>query len=183
MSSRRRVLQAAVLAGALPSLRASAQESQAMPSTGEWTEAEITAQFDVDRSLINLDAAYYGAMPRPVQAAYLERIAWVNRVNSAFLRGAVAGRDEEAMMDAVRADVAGLIGAQSDEIALSSGGTEALYSLIVSYRLLRPGDQVIMADVDYDEMQYAIAFLKERRGAEVLRIALPEPPTRANRCA
>jgi hypothetical protein len=52
---------------------------------------------------------------------------------------------------------------------LSTGGTEALYSLIVNYRPLKPGDQVILADVDYDEMQYAMAFLETSKQAPETR--------------
>jgi len=73
-----------------------------------------------------------------------------------------------------------MIGATRDEIALSAGGTEALYALITNYGLLKPGDAVIQADVDYDEMQYAMDYLEQMRGATVVRFALPEPHTRAN---
>ena len=140
--------------------------------------ADLAGLYDVDRSITNLDAAYYGAMTREVRAEYVERLDWVNRRNSAYLRGAVEGHVEDEEMTAVRARVGGLIGASADEIALSAGGTEALYALIVNYRLLKPGDQVILADVDYDEMQHAMAYLEQSRGAEVVRIALPEPSTR-----
>jgi selenocysteine lyase/cysteine desulfurase len=39
---------------------------------------------------------------------------------------------------------------------------------------------VIYADVDYDEMQYAMDYLGESRGANVVRFSIPEPHTRAN---
>lgn len=136
--------------------------------------------YDVDRAIINFDAGYYGAMARPVHAAYLRRIAWLNRYNSTFLRGAVPDAPREAELDKARDAVATLIGAASDEVALASSATDALYSLIVNYRPLTPGDAVIHADVDYDEMQYAMAFLERRRGARIVRLTLPEPHTRAN---
>ncbi len=83
-------------------------------------------------------------------------------------------------LDKSRSAVANLLGASLDEIALSSGGTEGLYSLIVNYRLVQPGDAVIYCDVDYDEMQFAMEYLKQARGANVVRFSLPEPHTRAN---
>lgn len=143
-------------------------------------EADFAALYDVDRTISNFDAAYYGAMTRPVHAAYLEKLAWVNRYNSTYLRGVAPGHPLDAEMDAVRADVAKVIGATTDEIALSSGGTEALYALIVNYRPLKPGDQVILADVDYDEMQYAMEYLKTSKQAEIVRFSVPEPSTSAN---
>lgn len=143
-------------------------------------QATLTSLYDVDRAIANFDAAYYGAMTKPVQAAYVEKLAWVNRYNSTYLRDALPDHQRAAEFDAVRAGVGRIIGADTDEIALSTGGTEALYSLIVNYRLLKPGDQVILADVDYDEMQYAMEFLRTSKQAEVVRLALPEPSTTAN---
>jgi selenocysteine lyase/cysteine desulfurase len=104
----------------------------------------------------------------------------LNRCNSSYLRDALPGRRHDAELDVVRREVGRIIGADVDEIALSSGGTEALYALIVNYRPLRPGDQVVLADVDYDEMQYAMEYLQVSKGVEVVRLALPEPATQAN---
>lgn len=143
-------------------------------------QARFTALYDIDRSVANLDAAYYGAMTRSVHAAYLERVAWLNRHNSAYLRDAAPGHGHDQELDAVRAGVAAMIGAEADEVALSGGGTESLYALIANYRLLEPGDEVIFADIDYDEMQYAMAYLRESRQARIVRFALPEPATSAN---
>lgn len=140
----------------------------------------LVGLYDVDRSIANFDAAYYGAMPRRVHAAYLERTEWVNRRNSLFLRGAIADSPRDALLDRSRAAVADLIGCAHDEIALCNGGTEALYALITNYRLLKAGDAVIIADIDYDEMQHAMEFLRESRGVEVVRLTIPEPSTAAN---
>ena len=142
--------------------------------------ADLVDLYDVDRTIVNFDSGYYGAMTKPVHAAYVERLAWANRVNSTFLRGAVANADADAEFDKARAAVAHLIGASVDEIALTSGGTEGLYSLIVNYGRIQPGDAVIYCDVDYDEMQYAMAYLEKSRGAKVVRFSLPEPHSRAN---
>jgi selenocysteine lyase/cysteine desulfurase len=39
---------------------------------------------------------------------------------------------------------------------------------------------VLYADLDYTSMQYAMDWLPDRRGVEVVRISLPEPATRQN---
>jgi selenocysteine lyase/cysteine desulfurase len=136
--------------------------------------------YDVDRSIINFDAAYFGAMTKYVHARYLEKTAWMNRYNSTFLRDAVAGQARDQELNRSRDAVAGLIGARPDEIALAGGGTEALYALIVNYSLLKAGDTILYSDVDYDEMQYAMDYLGTSRGVNVVRFSLPEPHTRAN---
>lgn len=146
------------------------------PGTAEAAFADL---YEVDRSIANFDAAYYGAMPRPVHAEYLRHTAWLNRHNSLFLRSALA-EPRDAALNRSRTAVAELLGCGNDEVALANGGTEALYSLIVNYRPLRAGDAVIMADVDYDEMQHAMAYLAETRNARLVRIALPEPASNAN---
>lgn len=140
----------------------------------------LSSLYDVDRSIANFDAAYYGAMTKRVHAAYLDRIALVNRHNSAYLRGAVPSGSVGEALDHTRTRVAGLLGCARDEIALCSSGTDALYALITNYRPLASGESVLYADVDYDEMQYAMDYLAASRGATVVRVALPEPATTAN---
>jgi selenocysteine lyase/cysteine desulfurase len=167
----------------LPSSPGVAQPgAPAFPETLDFVgmQRALTALYDVDRNIINFDAAYYGAMTRQVHDVYRERQNWMNRYNSTFLRSAVPGVPRDPELDKSREAVAKLIGATKDEIALSAGGTEALYALITNYGLLKPGDAVIQADVDYDEMQYAMDYLEQMRGAKVVRFSLPEPHTRAN---
>ena len=61
---------------------------------------------------------------------------------------------------------------------MTRGATEAMQNLIVNYNRLQPGDSVLYADLDYDSMQFAMEWLKDRRGVGVFKIALPEPATR-----
>ena len=186
MTVRRDILRLGAAAGASAIVSAGGEAGASGLPRGGLSEdfvaaqAELAALYDVDRTVSNFDAAYYGAMTRPVHAAYLDRLAWVNRYNSTYLRDGLPGHAHDAELDAVRAAVGKVIGAGGDEIALSSGGTEALYALIVNYRLLKPGDQVILADVDYDEMQFAMEYLKTSKGVDVVRFSVPEPATRAN---
>ena len=143
-------------------------------------QAALLLLYEVRRDFATLDAAYYGAMTRPVQAAYRARSEWVNRNHALFLRGGSPGHPRDPELDASRAAVAKMLGATTPEIALSAGGTEALYALIANYAPLRAGDAVIYADVDYDEMQFACDYLAQSRGARLVRFSLPEPHTQAN---
>lgn len=141
---------------------------------------DLAARYDIDRSIANFDAAYYGAMTRSVAAEYRRHGEWVNRNNALFLRSTLPGPSRDARMQPAVAAVASLIGAQAEEVALCAGGTEALYGLIVNYRSLKAGDAILTADIDYDEMQHAMAHLASSRGAHQVRIAIPEPSTTAN---
>ena len=185
MTNRRQFLAGAGSASlaALFATRASATALAGSPlPTGNFAEMQkiFSSLYDVDRSIVNFDAAYYGAMTKSVHAAYLDKVAWVNRYNSTFLRSAVPGAPRDPELDKSREAVADLIGASLDEVALSGGGTEALYALITNYALLKPGDAVLYCDVDYDEMQYAMDYLEQSRGVRVVRFCLPQPHSRAN---
>lgn len=146
----------------------------------EQAQAALVKLYDVRRDFATFDAGYYGAMTRPVQAAYAARLNWINQNHALFLRSASPGHPQEVELDKSRTAVANLLGASTEEIALSGGATEALYALIANYAPIKPGDAVIYADVDYDEMQFACDYLEQSRGARIVRVSLPEPHTEAN---
>lgn len=146
---------------------------------GHATDDAFSGLYDVDRSIVSLDAAYYGAMTRMTREHYKTNTDWVNRNHSVFLRSALDGQTRDERLQPATDKIAGLIGAASAEVALCAGGTEALYSLIVNYASLKPGDAIAMADIDYDEMQFAMEHLEAISGATLRRIAIPEPSTTA----
>lgn len=133
----------------------------------------VRGLYDTDTSLANLENGYWGIMARPVLAQYLRLTEKVNRENTAYARTRF-GADWQA----ARAAVAAAAGFDVNEVALTRGATEALQLLISNYNRLRPGDAVLYADLDYDSAQYAMQWLAERRGVQVVKIALPEPATR-----
>jgi selenocysteine lyase/cysteine desulfurase len=141
---------------------------------------DLPSLWDVDRSIANLENAYWGVMPREIDEEYLAQTRFLNRRNVVFVRDAIAGQERTAAMDKVRADLAALMGAPKEEFAFTRNGTEALQNLIMQYGRLKPGDAVMYADLDYDEMQQAMSSLQQHRGATVIRFAIPEPATTAN---
>ncbi|MEV4934157.1 aminotransferase class V-fold PLP-dependent enzyme [Sphingobium sp. LMA1-1-1.1] len=186
MTNRRQFLAGAGLASfasLLTSPMALAQGAEApLPPPADFGDMQkwLSSFYDVDRSIVNFDAAYYGAMTKSVHSAYLEKVAWVNHYNSTFLRSGVPRIPRDRELDKSREAVATMIGATAEEVALSAGGTEGLYALITNYALLKAGDAVIYCDVDYDEMQYAMDYLEQSRSVRVVRFSLPEPHSRAN---
>ncbi|MFB4262542.1 aminotransferase class V-fold PLP-dependent enzyme [Nonomuraea sp. GTA35] len=135
--------------------------------------ARVAAQFPVSPDFVNLENGYYGIMPEPVRRAYHRAVDDLDARGSHFLR-----TDYSDQADAVRDRIAALLAVTRQEIALTRGGTEALQCLIGGYRRLSPGDTVLYADLDYPAAQYAMDWLRERRGVRVGRVVIPEPATR-----
>ncbi|TXK40114.1 aminotransferase class V-fold PLP-dependent enzyme [Nonomuraea sp. C10] len=135
--------------------------------------ATVARQFRVSPDFVNLENGYYGVMPEPVRRAYHHNVDHLNQHSSHLLRTTYKPRADE-----VRDRIAALLGVTRNEIALTRGGTEALQNLISGYRRLRPGDAVMYADLDYHSGQYAMNWLRARRGVTVERIVMPEPATR-----
>jgi isopenicillin-N epimerase len=138
---------------------------------GFWRK--VAQQYDISKDIVNLEAGYYGVMSRPVRREYSRQIDTLNEHNSHYLRTRLAGDYE-----AVRRRVAGLLGVSPEEIAFTRNATEALQHLIGNHKKVRSGDTVLYADLDYPDMQHAMNWLRQRRGAEVAKFDLPEPATR-----
>ncbi len=132
----------------------------------------VAAQYDVTDDIAMLDNGYWGSMARPVLAAYQRHVAEVNRGNAYY------GRLQfPAEYEAARTAAAQALGVERDEIVLTRGATEALQALIGGYHRLRPGDTVLCADIDYDNMLTTMHWLRQRRGVDVVQIDMPEPAT------
>jgi selenocysteine lyase/cysteine desulfurase len=138
-----------------------------------WTR--VASHYHVTDAVVNLEAGYWGVMPDAVHDTFVRHVERVNRDNSYYAR-----RSYNADLSAVRERVAKFLGVAPEEIAFTRSATESLQCLIGGYNKLKPGDAVLYADLDYPAMQNAMSWLHERRGARVVRIDLPEPPTRAN---
>ena len=183
MADRRAFLKSAACAPAVlarPQSAAFADRETEVSRPNSIDTNTVAEHFDVDRSIINLENAYWGAMPRITAAAYARNVAYVNRFNSLYARNAIPDKTMAAQFEQARVSVADLLRARADEIAFTRSGSEGLQSLIVNYRGLKPGDAVIYCDLDYDNMIAALQWLGDHRGVHVVRFTMPEPPTTAN---
>ncbi len=156
-------------ASKLPARPATAPEKLA---TDESYWRQVAAQYDITRDVIQLENGNWGSMSLPVLAAYEQHQRKVNQQNSYYAR-----REYPADYEKARAHIAAALGVSVEEIALTRNATEALQALIGSYNVLRPGDAVLYADLDYDAMQMNMQWLAARRGVKVVKIDLPEPAT------
>jgi len=135
----------------------------------------VAAQYRVSTEYLNLEAGYFGLMAAPVLAAYHRHIDRVNLDSSHYAR-----IDWPAETQAARERAARFLGTAPGEIVFTRNATEALQRLIMQYRHVGPGDEVMYADLDYGAMQYAMNALAAARGATVVTLDIPEPATREN---
>ena len=131
----------------------------------------IAQRYELEPGPINLENGYFGRMSRAVQAQYLEHVAFINRSNSLYVRQ----RFEQGENVEIRRQLAGLIDADPDAIAFTRNATEALQSLIRNYNGLRPGDQVLISDLEYDTVKGAMRWLAGVCGVEVVELAHTHP--------
>lgn len=135
----------------------------------------VASQYQLAPGPVNLENGYCGMMARPVLEDYLRQVSYVNERTSLMLRREYDAGGKEAVL----AQVAALAGVSPGELVFTRGATESLQCLISNYRLLKAGDTVMYADLDYDSAQTVMDSLAARRGVNVVRIAIPEPATTA----
>ncbi|MHC8306956.1 aminotransferase class V-fold PLP-dependent enzyme [Pseudomonas sp. PB3P13] len=129
-------------------------------------------RYDMGPGPVNLENGYFGRMSRTVVEEYQRNIEFINRSNSVHVRQ----RFEDESLT-IRAALAGLIDAPEDTIALTRNATDGLQSLIRNYNLLKPGDQVLICDLEYDTVKSAMRWLARNRGAEIIEIEHTHPAT------
>ncbi|WP_439864218.1 aminotransferase class V-fold PLP-dependent enzyme [Pseudomonas antarctica] len=131
----------------------------------------IAQRYELEPGPINLENGYFGRMSRDVRAQYLEHVAFINRSNSLYVRQ----RFEQGENVEVRRQLAELIDVDPDSVAFTRNATEALQSLIRNYNGLRPGDQVLISDLEYDTVKGAMRWLAGVRGVEVIELSHVHP--------
>lgn len=164
-----RVSRRAVVRGTL-ACAATSHVAQAAGQPADWQS--VAQQYDVTREIVQLENGNFGTLARPVMDAYRRHLHNVNRNGSYYAR-----RDFAADIDRIRSRVAAVLGVAAGEIAFTRGATEALQILIGGYNRLKPGDGVLISDLDYDTTQADFRWLVQRRGVRLVSIDLPEPAT------
>ena len=131
----------------------------------------IAQRYALEPGPINLENGYFGRMSRAVLAQYQEHVAFINCSNSVHVRQ----HFEQGENVEIRRQLAELIDADPESVALTRCASDALQSLIRNYNLLQPGDQVLISDLEYDTVKGAMRWLARNRGVEVIEIAHQHP--------
>ncbi|WP_434625643.1 aminotransferase class V-fold PLP-dependent enzyme [Pseudomonas sp. Z1-29] len=129
-------------------------------------------RYDVEpEGPLNLENGYFGRMSRTVVEEYQRNIEFVNRGNSVYVRQHFDREHGEA----IRRQVAQLIHVPSSTVALATSAVDALQTLIRNYNGLKPGDQVLISDVEYESVKSAMRWLARQRGAQIIELVHPHP--------
>ena len=133
----------------------------------------IAQRYDVAPGPVNLENGYFGRMTRTVAHDYQRTIDFINRSNSVHVRQVF----DETQSIEIRNQLAELLGVEHTSIALTNCASDALQSVIRNYNGLQPGDQLLISDLEYHSVEYAMRWVAQQRGLEIIEIAHKHPAT------
>ena len=126
--------------------------------------------YDVADDHINLENGFYGIQPKPVLRAFQQNVAKANKQAARFAR-----KDYPAIAAAVKKEVATFLGVSDEEIIITRNATEALNIAIQGYPF-KPGDEVILNQLDYFSMIETFRMLEKRGEIVVKEFEMPLHP-------
>jgi isopenicillin-N epimerase len=125
--------------------------------------------WDLDPSITYLTHGTYGACPRPVLEAQQALVAELESDPIRFLT-----REYEGRLDAARAQVAAFLNADPEGLVVVPNATTGVATIVESLRL-RPGDELLTNDHEYNATINALTTVAERAKGRVVRVPIPLP--------
>jgi isopenicillin-N epimerase len=122
-----------------------------------------------DPGLTFLNHGTFGACPEPVIAAQRALADELERSPIQFL-----DRDFERRLDAARRDVAEFLGADPEGLVIVPNATTGVSTVLRSLRL-RPGDELLTTDHEYNATLNALQAAADDARARVVRVPIPLP--------
>ncbi|HEX2659605.1 MAG TPA: aminotransferase class V-fold PLP-dependent enzyme [Polyangia bacterium] len=136
------------------------------------TWADVSQQFLLDRSHVQMALMLFASHPRPVREA-------IDRHRRALDENPVTYLEEHFKLDAVaREAAAAYVGGKPEEIALTGNTTTGL-ALLYGALPLRPGQEILTTTHDHYVTFESLRFRAKRTGAKVKRVALYATPEKA----
>lgn len=132
---------------------------------------DIKKQFLIGPDAIYLNNASIGVPPQPVLDALAEHYRQISS-NPTSAKGVLHQRIQKVVLP----DLAGLIGADTDEIAFMSNATEGL-DLITKGIPLKPGDEVLTTTHEHPAGIRPWRLRAARKGFTLREIPIPSPLT------
>jgi L-cysteine/cystine lyase len=127
--------------------------------------ADFRAEFPVFRRYAYLNAGTDGPLPARAAAAASARL---EREVEDGRSGALHQAEIGALAERLRAELADLVGADAEEVALTRSTTDGA-NLVLSALPLRRGDEVLTSDEEHAGLLAPLAALARRTGAELRR--------------
>jgi isopenicillin-N epimerase len=129
----------------------------------------VREQFLLDPDVVHLNHGGFGACPQPVFEAYQRHQRELERHPSGVL-----SHRYDALLDEARARVAAYVGCAADDLVFVPNATTGLNAVARSLRL-RPGDEVLATDHEYESMDLLWSRVCEEVGARYARRPLTLP--------
>jgi len=155
-------------AGALGLAMVASPSRAEEPATPEAAAADLRSAYDLDPSIVYLNHASVGTMPRSVREA---REHWLAEIES-DPRAHVFGDAFHDEKDRVRDRCARLLGCGPGEVAVSRNTTEAFH-LLASGLALRPGDEVLTSSLNHVGATACFRHDAETRGYRLRQFDFP----------
>ena len=83
-------------------------------------------------------------------------------------------RDLEPMLDAARGELAGFLGADTEDLVFVPNATTGVNSVLRSLRF-ESGDELLVTDHEYNACRNALGFVAEQSGARMVMAHVPFP--------
>lgn len=124
----------------------------------------------VSKDYINLENGYYGIQPKPVLQAFYKHITHANAEGARFAR-----KVYPELSVTIKNELANFLQVSADEIIITRNATEALNIAIQGYPF-KPGDEVLINQLDYFSMIEAFRLLEKRNRIKVNTFDMPLLP-------
>ncbi len=125
--------------------------------------------WDLDPTVTYLTHGTYGACPRPVLEYQRGLVAELEANPLRFLT-----RELEWRLDAARTAVAAFLNADPEGLVAVPNATTGVATVLASLRL-RPGDELLTNDHEYNATLNALESVAKRARARVVRVSVPLP--------
>jgi isopenicillin-N epimerase len=125
--------------------------------------------WDLDPSITFLNHGSFGACPRPVLEAQRALIDELEANPTRFMN-----RDLDGRYHAARMAVAGFLNADPEGLVVVPNATTGVATVLGSLRL-RPGDELLTTDHEYNATLNALRTAAERARARVVQVSIPLP--------
>lgn len=132
-----------------------------------WTY--LSAHFPTPTAFANLENGYCGMLSQSVLTALQRYQIEINTETSFFLRT----RWHDCLMQ-VKNRLAEFCGVDADELLITHNLTEAILIALHAYPF-NVGDEILYADVDYDNVQQLIKDVASRKQLSTRRISIADP--------
>lgn len=130
---------------------------------------QVQQAFAVDRSIINLNNGGVSPAPGPVMDALRRHDEYSNHAPARTM-----WRVLDPECETVRARLAGVFGADPEEIAITRNATESLNTILLGLPM-QAGDEILTTDQDYPNMLQACEQRVAREGVQLRKIKVPTP--------